>query len=329
MVVNTLYALNECGRLGPTFTSRVFAFDLTNVSTLAPYTDHTASTSRTARQLYLSDLGVDCPTSVNWSKLRHMTHPMKNGAVRCNPSLVIPIDIKRAGYPYWKHCGNDHFKFGLFDPPYAIPRADAVLDPVTSTAVGPAGSPIDPPAAAPKPTAVPDRPAATPAANPQPPDKPPNPNQPVNPDVDASFGPADVVGKSTSTMPSNVDTVSRQIISLGPSGLVIVNPDATSTSSIVTSVGGMKSGPEIAPAYTTVVYQGHTLTAGGAAVTVTSAVMVPPTGGAGVNISGHVTVVTASAGRVTGSLIVVLVTSLLALGSYTLEIWDSMNRDNS
>ncbi|KGO75184.1 hypothetical protein PITC_072670 [Penicillium italicum] len=133
MVVSTLYGWNPCGLLGPSTSREVFAFDLTEVSTLVPYTDLTETTRRATRQLYLSDLGVGCATEYNKTELATQTHPMKADDTRCNPFLVVPAAIKQYGYPYWLHCGVAHNKFGLFDPPYAIPPTDELI-PTTTTA---------------------------------------------------------------------------------------------------------------------------------------------------------------------------------------------------
>lgn len=39
----------------------------------------------------------------------------------------MPMAIKSYGNPYWMHCGVKDFKYGLFDPPYAIPTVDGLL----------------------------------------------------------------------------------------------------------------------------------------------------------------------------------------------------------
>lgn len=135
MIVNTLYGWNACGPLGPSTSRAIFGFDLTEVSTLAPYTDESVTTRRDPKQLQLSDLGTHCTrTSYNKTELATQTHPMDGDDTRCNPFLVVPIQAKRFGYPYWKHCGVAHNKFGLFDPPYAIPAVDALVPGATTTA---------------------------------------------------------------------------------------------------------------------------------------------------------------------------------------------------
>lgn len=127
MVVNTIWGYNECGALGPTTKNAVFGFDLTDVSTLVPYTEEHATYRQSARQLYLSDLDTNCTQTFDGDYATE-TYRMKNQINRCNPSLVIPIQIKRLGYPYWAHCGNVNNRFGLFDPPYAIQPVDGLFE---------------------------------------------------------------------------------------------------------------------------------------------------------------------------------------------------------
>jgi hypothetical protein len=52
---------------------------------------------------------------------------------RCNPRLVYHMDIKRWGFPYYNHCNFEGNKFGLYDPPAAVPTVDALLPPSTKT----------------------------------------------------------------------------------------------------------------------------------------------------------------------------------------------------
>ncbi|KAJ4203071.1 hypothetical protein NW759_015270 [Fusarium solani] len=138
MIVNTLYGWNECGPLGPSTSRAIFGFDLDQVSTLVPYSNsEDTTTRRSTRQLYLSDLGIDCDGNYNRSHLATQIAPVKDDDTRCNPFLAVPIDAKRWGYPYWKHCGIKNNKFGLFDPPYAVKPLDNLI-PVTATTADPA-----------------------------------------------------------------------------------------------------------------------------------------------------------------------------------------------
>ncbi|EXK23944.1 hypothetical protein FOMG_19309 [Fusarium oxysporum f. sp. melonis 26406] len=154
MIVNTMYAENPCGPLGPSASREIFAFDLTEVSTLVPYTDETASTRRATRQLQLSDLDTHCTRSFNRSELATQTRPLKNDDTRCNPFLTVPKKFKEHGYPYWLHCGIKNNKFGVFDPPYAIPALDELV---------PARTTLDQKPNADNPTAAPSASAKAPA----------------------------------------------------------------------------------------------------------------------------------------------------------------------
>jgi hypothetical protein len=74
---------------------------------------------------------------------------MKDDDTRCNPFLVVPAAVKRYGYPYWLHCNVTNNKFGLFDPPYAIPPVIDLVptEPTTTTAVVEASNSENPTAA--------------------------------------------------------------------------------------------------------------------------------------------------------------------------------------
>ncbi|RGP69269.1 hypothetical protein FLONG3_7905 [Fusarium longipes] len=134
MIVETMYGNNPCGPLGPTFSRTIVDFDLTEVSTLVPYTDETATTRRATRQLQLSDLDTHCTRSFNRTELMTQTRPVKGDDTRCNPFLTVPKKFKEKGYPYWLHCGIKDNKFGIFDPPYAIPALDELI-PARTTSV--------------------------------------------------------------------------------------------------------------------------------------------------------------------------------------------------
>ncbi|KAK7750153.1 hypothetical protein SLS62_007902 [Diatrype stigma] len=59
MVINTIYGYNSLGRAGPAASSPIFALDLDEVSTIVP------GGQGATRQLSLSDLGTDCPRSLD------------------------------------------------------------------------------------------------------------------------------------------------------------------------------------------------------------------------------------------------------------------------
>jgi len=53
----------------------------------------------------------------------------------------MPFAIKQWGYPHWYACGNVGNKFGLLDPPYAIPPATGLPDPGAGETTTPARPP--------------------------------------------------------------------------------------------------------------------------------------------------------------------------------------------
>lgn len=115
MVINTIYGYNSAGRTGPSGTSVIFPLHLDQVSTMDP--DMSAT-----RQLTLNDLGTDCPQSEAPSAIATMA-PNSH----CDPILVAPGPVKSWASPC-NACG----RFGLFDPPYAVPPLYGNLVPETS-----------------------------------------------------------------------------------------------------------------------------------------------------------------------------------------------------
>lgn len=116
MVINTFYGTNSAGRAGPAASSPVFAADLNEVSTIVPGGDVT-------RQLTLNDLGTNCPQSMDPTEIATM---IPEG--RCDPILVAPNTVKSWASPC-NACG----RFGLFDPPYAVPTLSGGLIETTAT----------------------------------------------------------------------------------------------------------------------------------------------------------------------------------------------------
>lgn len=116
MVINTIYGYNSLGRAGPAASSPIFALDINQVSSIVPGEQAT-------RQLELSDLGTDCPHSLDPSVIA-----TKAPDGRCDPSLVAPDVVKSWALPC-NACG----KFGLFDPPYAVPTLGGGLIETTET----------------------------------------------------------------------------------------------------------------------------------------------------------------------------------------------------
>lgn len=281
MVVNTIYGWNSCGPLGPTTSNAIFAFNITDVSTLVPYTDETATTRRSTRQLYLSDLGKNCPATQD-SAAATNTHPVKNADSRCNPNLIIPPQIKRIGMPYWNHCGNVGNKFGLFDPPYAMPTLEGLF-PVTTTSAAVDSQVAPHTSAATGPTAIPDLPSNTDAV-PQPTattavsEPSPETTADSEPTPETTIEAAPPVSVPVETSSVAAPTVPQQVVSLGTAGFEVVHSEgAVPSTYVVPAISATEAGVGVAPA-SVVVYQGQTLTAGGAAATVTNPVVVVPSG---------------------------------------------------
>jgi hypothetical protein len=101
MIVNTIAGENACGPLGPTYASAIISMDLTDVSTLQPFADHTVTTRMgPPEQLQLTDLQSGCPGtyatfSTDGAFLN--THPVFGTYNRCHPRFVYPIELKRLG----------------------------------------------------------------------------------------------------------------------------------------------------------------------------------------------------------------------------------------
>ncbi|KAI1154085.1 hypothetical protein F4825DRAFT_412998 [Nemania diffusa] len=104
LVINTIYGTNSLGRAGPSGTSEIFALDLDEVSTILPE-------GQITRQLTLNDLHTDCPQSLDPAVI---ATTIPDG--HCDFSLLAPQPVKQWALPC-NACG----RFGLFDPPYAIP----------------------------------------------------------------------------------------------------------------------------------------------------------------------------------------------------------------
>ncbi|OGE47004.1 hypothetical protein PENARI_c077G07662 [Penicillium arizonense] len=293
MVVNTLYGWNPCGLLGPSTSREVFAFDLTEVSTLVPYTQSTATTRRGTRQLYLSDLGTHCTGSYNQTELATQLHPMKDDDTRCNPFLVVPAAVKRYGHPYWLHCNVANNKFAAHS---ASTKATAPSGPentepaATTTDLDNTGSSDATPQKTDSATADPEstiandastsaggdtvvaKPGNTETAAANPSDFTDAPVDDGNPQPAAATNIAHetVTGveaqfDTAAYSDGVVSTASEQVVSLGADGLKVVDPDTGKSSTYGSTVPTTK-----------VVYGGQTLTLGGPAVTVTNVVVVSP-----------------------------------------------------
>ncbi|KAK6208106.1 hypothetical protein LQW54_007153 [Pestalotiopsis sp. IQ-011] len=206
MLVDFIYGTNSQGIVGPSATSKIFALDLDEVSTIVGGT--------ATEQLTLNDLGTDCPQSVDPTAIATLTDS------RCDPILAAPSEVKSWAWPC-NACG----RFGLFDPPYAIPTITGGLIDTTTTTAGAATSTTTTAAAT---GAAPTTTAAT----------------------------TTHVAVTTTTSAAGAADTTSEVISLGPSGIVIV-----------AYYSGTSFTTTIPTAASTVVYDGQTLTLGGDAAT--------------------------------------------------------------
>lgn len=111
MFVPSAQGINTLGSpAGPSTTSWMIPLDLHEVSTIAPGGPGPSGRGIT-RQLTLNDLGTDCPQTAEPTAIATMA-----ADPRCNPVLAAPSQVRSWAYPC-NACG----RFGLFDPPYAVP----------------------------------------------------------------------------------------------------------------------------------------------------------------------------------------------------------------
>ncbi|KAF7554916.1 hypothetical protein G7Z17_g2545 [Cylindrodendrum hubeiense] len=314
MIVNTLYGSNVCGLLGPTTSREIFSFTYGELSTLVPYFDTTATYRRATRELYFSDLETNCASTYDYSTLTTQLHPVKDDDTRCNPSIVLPGVVKQYGYPYWLHCGVRNFKYGIFDPPYAIPTVNGLIattaaapittaDPATAAATNQATAKQDP-------TSVAGTKAATATevsgdsdddssddSNDDPSDSNDDPSDTNDDDsgasetsvadpanTDSSDSNDDDSGDSNNGAGNSDDSSSSQTTAAHPAN---ADPDAAASTAaeqvvslgtggvVVVNHGSTSTVPVSRdPTASVVTFSGTTLTLGGAAATITNAAVV-------------------------------------------------------
>ena len=114
MMIPTVVGVNTAGELvGPSTSSWILPLDLDEVSTI----DGTAT-----RQLTLSHLRTDCPKTAEPSAIATMLDSA------CDPILAAPRQVRS-----WANPCNACGRFGLFDPPYAVPPVTGLI--ATTTGV--------------------------------------------------------------------------------------------------------------------------------------------------------------------------------------------------
>ncbi|KAK4249861.1 hypothetical protein C7999DRAFT_39164 [Corynascus novoguineensis] len=113
MLIPTAVGVNTAGQTAGPSTSRwILPLDADDVSTIAP-----GLGGNVTRQLRLADLGTDCPQTAEPTAIASMAPDP-----RCDPVLAAPSQVRSWAYPC-NACG----RFGLFDPPYAVPTLTGSL----------------------------------------------------------------------------------------------------------------------------------------------------------------------------------------------------------
>ncbi|CAP65114.1 uncharacterized protein PODANS_5_6960 [Podospora anserina S mat+] len=113
MYIPSAQGVNTLGeRVEPSTTNWILPLDLYEVSTIA-------RGSNATRQLTLADLGTNCPQTYNPTAIATIPRD-------CDPMLAAPSQVRSWAYPC-NACG----RFGLFDPPYAVPTTTGLLGPST------------------------------------------------------------------------------------------------------------------------------------------------------------------------------------------------------
>ncbi|KAK3986839.1 hypothetical protein QBC44DRAFT_383728 [Cladorrhinum sp. PSN332] len=125
MLIPTAVGVNTLNQTaGPSTTSWILPLDLYEVSTIVDAHIGPGTDGGVTRQLTLADLGTDCPKTANPTAIATLVDS------RCNPVLAAPTQVRSWAYPC-NACG----RFGLFDPPYAVPTITGGLVPEPTTVV--------------------------------------------------------------------------------------------------------------------------------------------------------------------------------------------------
>ncbi|KAK4221497.1 hypothetical protein QBC38DRAFT_504851 [Podospora fimiseda] len=125
MLIPTAVGINSLNQtVGPSTTSWILPLDLYEVSTIVGDNIKPGTSGGITRQLTLADLGTDCPQTADPTAIATMVDS------RCDPILAAPTQVRNWAYPC-NACG----RFGLFDPPYAVPTITGGLVPEPTTIV--------------------------------------------------------------------------------------------------------------------------------------------------------------------------------------------------
>ncbi|KAF7880035.1 uncharacterized protein EAF02_007672 [Botrytis sinoallii] len=273
MVINTISGYNSCGQVGPTMSNVIISMNPSDVSTIARYTASDQQVNTTpAALLTLSDIISGCSTitlteSSTNGAIQSM-HAMDNDYNRCFPALAIPTpQIESLGLPYFRHCGQDNARLGLFDPPGAVPPVNALLPvtsatPATSTSI-PASTAKSPSPSQPSKTSTVNSPSSTSTSDVQVPKSSSVPSDTSVPPLEASS--SNVLSTSVLAVQDPTTTVdSPQPVSSVP--VIPANtpiPIATIASSVISVI----------PGDSTVVVGDQTASLGGAPITISSSIV--------------------------------------------------------
>ena len=303
LILKTVDAINDCGRLGPTFTNRVMAMDPSSVRTLRLYENESATSMiGTPEVLDLDDIATDCghaqfqgdiTDGPNWTK-----HPLASDSFnRCSPRIEWPPEIQSLGRKYWEHCGIPGTKYGLFDPPGAVPPVTGGLLPSPAPVIVPSTTPAAaiptaaPPVSPPTPSSPIAEPAPSPAAsqvNPvqtlQNQGSPPvtqggamptaQPPTPVAPSPPSSVRISAGGGNVASTYYANTIIPVQNEPTFDPNTAAVGQAPTP-----IATVAGVEI--TATPGASTIVYQGQTITSGGDVVTLAGTNIVASLGSSG------------------------------------------------
>ncbi|TGO08651.1 hypothetical protein BTUL_0198g00120 [Botrytis tulipae] len=273
MVVNTISGYNSCGQVGPTMSNVIISLNPSDVSTIARYTASDQQVNTTpAALLTLSDIISGCSTitmtEASTNGAIQSMHAMNNDYNRCFPALAIPTpQIESLGLPYFRHCGQDNARLGLFDPPGAVPPVNALLPvtsatPATSTSI-PASTAQSPSPSQPSKTFTVNSPSSTSTSDVQVPNSSPVPSDTSVPALEASS--SNALSTSVLAVQDPTTTVdSPQPVSSVP--VIPANtpiPIATIASSVISAILGDSI----------VVVGGQTASLGGAPITISSSIV--------------------------------------------------------
>ncbi|TEY40356.1 hypothetical protein BOTCAL_0436g00060 [Botryotinia calthae] len=273
MVINTLSGYNSCGQVGPTMSNVVISLDPSDVSTIALYTASDQQVNTTpAALLTLNDIISGCSTvtmtEASTNGAIQNPHAMANDYNRCFPALAIPTaQIESLGLPYYRHCGQDNARFGLFDPPGAVPPVNGLLPvtsatPATSTSI-PASTAQSPSPNQPSKTSTVNSSSSTSTSAVQVPKSSSVPSDTSVPSLDTSS--SNVLSTSVLPIPDPTTTVnSPWPVSSSP--IISANtpiPIATIASSVISAI----------PGDSIVVVEGQTASLGGAPITISSSIV--------------------------------------------------------